>query len=126
MPKPSSIRSSARSVEFRAVGSAARKGENEAWFRGLNERLEERAAVKLRSPETFELVCECAREECTERITVAFADYEDVRADPRHFIMIAAHRDPACERIFSTTGSYAVVEKTGEAARVAENEDPRS
>jgi hypothetical protein len=37
-------------------------GQNEVWFRDLNERLERRALEKL-GGETFEVVCECDRED---------------------------------------------------------------
>lgn len=51
--------------------SEARKGENEAFFRELNERLERHALDKDagRAP-SFQVVRECAREECTARLEV--------------------------------------------------------
>ena len=103
----------------------ARKGQNEAWFRELNERLEERAAVKLGQTDAFDVVCECAREECAERITVAFADYEAVREVPTRFVVVSGHADPTCERVVSSTGVYDVVAKFGDAAAEARLEDPR-
>ena len=108
------------------VTRESRKGANEAWFREVNERLEDRAAGHAGSSDTFEIVCECAREECTERITVAFADYEAVRRRPTHFIIVPGHIDPTCERVDSSTGGYDIVEKFGDAARVARIENPRN
>ena len=97
----------------------ARKGQNEAWFRELNERLEERAAVELGLTDTFEVVCECTREECTERIAVAFVDYEAVRETPTRFIVVPGHADPTCERVVSSNDLSCTVEKFGDAAEEA-------
>lgn len=104
----------------------SRKGANEAWFREVNERLEDRAAGQERRAEAFEIVCECAREECTERITVAFADYERVRRSPTAFMVVQGHLDPTCERLEASTDDYDVVEKFGEAGEVARIENPRN
>lgn len=102
----------------------ARKGANEGWFRDLNERLEHRAADRA-AGEPFEVVCECAREECTERITISFAEYERVRDDGRTFIVLPGHVDLACERVVVSSETYDVVEKFGDAGLVAEIENPR-
>ena len=104
----------------------SRKGENEAWFRELNERLEDRAAGKVGLGDTFEIVCECVREECTERITIPFADYEAVRRIPTRFIVVPGHIDSTCERVVSSAETYDVIEKFGDAARVAQIENPRN
>ena len=103
-----------------------RKGTNEVWFREVNERLEDRAAVRPGSDEQFEIVCECVREECTERIAISFSDYEAVRAKPKAFIVVSGHTDPTCERLISSAGTYNVVEKFGDAALIAEVENPRN
>lgn len=106
--------------------SDARKGENEAWFRELNERLEERAARTNRADQTFEVVCECAWEECTQRIAISFSAYEAVRSEPKAFVVVPGHLDPTCEREVAAYDRYQVVEKFGEAGEVADVENPRS
>ncbi len=98
---------------------------NEGWFRDLNERLEHRAAGDAALGDRFEIVCECSREECTERITVSFAEYERVRIDAKTFIVLPGHADPTCERIVARREGYNIVEKFGEAGAVAEIENPR-
>jgi hypothetical protein len=99
---------------------------NESLFRSLNERLEERAVDRDRGPEeTFELVCECAREECTVRIPVVIAAYEAVRSDATRFIVVTGHADESVERVVGSRDGYEIVEKLGEAALVAEVENPR-
>jgi hypothetical protein len=97
---------------------------NESLFRSLNERLEERALH--RGPdETFEMVCECALEECTLRIPVLIAEYEAVRSEPTKFIVAVGHADESVERVVDSSDGFEVVEKLGEAALVAEVENPR-
>src|ERR1700682_3506754 len=104
---------------------AVRKAANEGWFRELNELLEDRAADRTRFDGAFELVCECAREECTERIPISFSQYEAVRAKSTTFAVVPGHHDPAVERPVLSTEHYDVVEKFGHAAVVAEIENPR-
>jgi hypothetical protein len=103
-----------------------RKGLNEAWFREVNERLEDRAAGRKRLNDTFEIVCECDREECTERITISFADYEAVRRSPTGFLVVRGHVDLASERVERSTELYDVVEKFGDPGLVARIENPRN
>lgn len=104
-----------------------RKGENESFFRELNERLESHAAASEApaSDESFRVVCECATEECTVRLRVPFAEYESVRAGPRQFIVARGHSDPRVERVVSSWPGFDVVEKFGEAGEVAADLDPR-
>jgi hypothetical protein len=102
-----------------------RKGENEAFFRELNERLEQHAVDKRAANGSFEIVCECSLEACTQRLQVTFADYESVRTDETWFILAAGHDDPGIERIVNSTPGYDVVEKVGIAAAAAADCDPR-
>ncbi len=101
-----------------------RKGLNESWFREVNERLEQRADVEGRA-EMFHVLCECEREDCGARITIAFADYERVRADPRAFVVLTTHVDTEVDQVVSTRDDYVVVQKFGDAGLVAEVENPR-
>jgi hypothetical protein len=101
------------------------KGANEALFREVNERLEDRAANGAGQAEAFEIICECAHEECTDRILVTFAEYEAVREHATRFILLPGHADPAVERTIASVGSYEIVEKFGEAGDVAAIADPR-
>ncbi len=104
--------------------SDARKGENEAFFREVNERLEDRAAGATTEP-AFAAVCECAREECAERIEISYEEYERIRSNPKTFLIKPGHSDPSCERVVSWRAGYEVVEKLGDAGTVAMAEDPR-
>lgn len=102
-----------------------RKGENESFFRELNERLERNAAEKHDDERTFQAVCECAAEACTRRLSVSFAEYEWIRDDGARFIVAKRHADPQVERIVKSASGYDVVEKLGQIAEVARDNDPR-
>jgi hypothetical protein len=108
------------------VDRDVRKGQNEAWFREVNERLEDRAVTKLGSAERFRIVCECSAEECAERILISVGEYEAVRAEATTFAILPGHTDPSCERTVTRRDGYIVVEKLGEAAMTAVIENPRT
>jgi hypothetical protein len=107
--------------------SQERRGENEAFFRELNERLETHAFEKGASGEpSFRAVCECATEECTVRLRISLGEYERVRDDARRFIVARGHGDMRFESVVRSSRDYDVVEKFGEAGQVAVRSDPRS
>ncbi len=105
---------------------AVRKARNETWFRDVNERLELHAGLRAGPPPTFEIVCECDREACTERIEVGFAAYERVRRDSTAFIVVPGHADTEIEHVVARRDAYEIVSKLGAAAAVAELSDPRN
>jgi hypothetical protein len=73
------------------------------------------------------VICECADGDCTERLEISVPTYEDVRADPRRYIIVSGHGVPEFESIVEDGDGYQVVEKVdGTAAEVAEETDPRS
>jgi hypothetical protein len=111
-------------IRLQMSESDVRKGENEAFFREVNERLEDRAAAATTEP-MFTAVCECAREDCAERIEISFTAYERIRSAPRAFVIVPGHSDPSCERVVSWRADYEIVEKVGDAGGVAEAKDPR-
>ena len=101
-----------------------RLAHNEAVFRDVNERIEKNLwANEPDEPVAFR--CECARLGCNVLVELTLRTYEDVRADPRHFVLLPGHEIPAVERVVETHPEYLVVEKTGEAGEVAEATDPR-
>jgi hypothetical protein len=103
-----------------------RIGENEALFRQINERVKEVSESFSLVLDTAEFVCECGDATCTERVAVGLADYERVRSNPTQFIVRPGHALPGVESIVEQTPGYDIVEKqAGEAARLAEETDPR-
>jgi hypothetical protein len=106
---------------------AERIGLNEAIFRGVNEQLEELASRFGQPEETLDLVCECGRAECAERIRVPHAEYEAIRSDPLLFAVVPGHEQPEAEEVVRHGDEYDVVRKVAEvAASVARDTDPRA
>ena len=104
-----------------------RIGENEIIFREVNERLRELGESFSFVSETTEFVCECADTSCTERIQMQLPEYEEIRSNPKWFLIIPGHEEPDYERVVEWRDGYAVVEKLpGGPARMAIRDDPRS
>jgi hypothetical protein len=94
-------------------------------FRDVNERIEENA--RRFSVGVREYVCECSRLGCAEMVTLASEEYEGVRAHPTSFLVAPGHVDERVEQVVGgADGRYEVVEKRGEAGRVAADLDERS
>jgi hypothetical protein len=111
----------------------ARRAENEALFRNLNERLKElddrldTVAVGAPVSDREVFFCECGRLDCMARFETTRAEYESVRVHPERFLVLAAHVDESIERVVERHNGFAVVEKNpGVAAEVARVTDPRT
>jgi hypothetical protein len=96
---------------------------NESAFRRVNEGIE-RGRTPVSAESTAAFVCECARLGCTEVLDLTIAEYELVRAHPRRFVIAPGHEVEG-ERVVGAHDGFSVVEKLGEAGRVAEMRDPR-
>ena len=104
-----------------------RIGLNESLFRSVNEQLEELAVQVPEGDGKLDLVCECGRADCTQRIRVERAEYEALRSDPRLFAVVPGHQQPEAEEIVvHETGFDIVRKKPGIAADVARETDPRA
>jgi hypothetical protein len=103
-----------------------RAARNESLFREVNERIED-AATKL-SPMFTEFMCECADDECFERVSLTLVEYSSIReSGPTYFVVSIGHTDPEIERVVDGEADrYDVVQKVGEAAEAAIALDPRS
>jgi hypothetical protein len=101
-----------------------RLGHNEALFRSINERIE--AGTWPAAPsDVVAFRCECAALGCNVLVELTIADYESVRANPRRFLLAPGHEIPAIEQVIRRTDAYVVVQKLGDAGRVADTTDPR-
>lgn len=97
-----------------------RAARNEALFREVNENiasLEERHGTTVTEPV---YICECANAGCAEQLALDPATYRRVREDARLFFVRPGHEDPQLERVVERHRDYFIVEKTGEAGKVAE------
>ncbi len=95
----------------------------EVVYRDVNESIERGIWPGEEDPVAFR--CECARLGCTELITMSTHEYEDVRSDPRRFLLLPGHEGPEIETVVAGGEGYVVVEKRGEAGEVAAQTDPR-
>jgi hypothetical protein len=107
-----------------------RVARNEALFRAFNERVADMAqsfdprgeGASLR----IEFVCECGDVDCLERLELTRSAYEEVRSDPRRFVVAPGHEHPDIECVVARGDGYLVVQKLDEAADIATEDDPRS
>ena len=102
-----------------------RLAKNEAMFRTLNENIVGIATHHGGDEHPYEFVCECATSGCFERITLTLREYERVRGDGTHFLLVPGHEDIEIEQVIAAHEKYVVVEKDGVAGLVADAENPR-
>ena len=98
---------------------------NEAASRGINEKIEE--AYQGEPPANrIDIVCECPSMTCDAGIDVTLDEYEDVRGNARHFVIVPGHFVGDIEWIVFENDRFAVVAKREEIpADVAKDENPR-
>jgi hypothetical protein len=96
---------------------------NEVLFREVNERIREITSP----PSEAEFLCECGNGTCTQPIPMSLGEYERVRADGRHFLIVPGHEQLDIESVVTTEDRYMVVQKRlGTPAEIATATDPRS
>ncbi len=103
-----------------------RVAHNQATFREANERINTAAAVyDVTMPVPF--ICECADPTCSEVVRLELSEYEEIRADSRHFLNVPGHQTAAGEAavVVKELGGYVIAEKVGHAGEVAEALDER-
>lgn len=98
---------------------------NEELFRKVNERIEALSQAVAQDDSMMEYLCECDRPDCYERVKATRSEYEAVRAESTHFIVLAGHEDLRVELVALSNERFLIVEKQGAAAQDAEESDPR-
>jgi hypothetical protein len=107
------------------VGAAEeRLARNEAFFREVNERINDVARGFGGDGDKYEFLCECVDLRCSERIPLTLAEYEAVRADNRRFIVARRHVIREIEAVVERDDDYDVVQKVGVAGDVADELGP--
>ena len=104
--------------------SAIQRAENESTFRRANEDLEQKAQSLSFRDQPTPYLCECDDERCTQVVLLTGEEYEQVRARPRTFLLVADHQSPD-DRVVRTEADYIVIEKTGEKGALVEQRYPR-
>ncbi len=98
--------------------------ENEVRARAVNEAIERGQWPGERDVHSA-FRCECAQAECNLLIELTPREYEDVRSDPRRFIVVRGHERAELETVVRAEPRYLVVQKRDEAGDLAEETDPR-
>jgi hypothetical protein len=107
---------------------AARAARNQSRYREVNERVQRINEAFDGLLELGDWICECANEECSERLQLTHEEYEAVRADGTRFAIVPSddHVVADVELVVERHERYWVVEKIGTAAEVTQALDPRS
>jgi hypothetical protein len=101
---------------------------NEARVREVNQTIEQANEKLGPAPGENELglsiLCECGRRGCDQIVEISSTAYHAVRGEATQFVVVPTHVQPQIERIVQERRDFAVVEKVGAAAGVAERTDP--
>ena len=98
---------------------------NEALFRVANERMSD--WEERHGDSEIELYhCECSELECREKVSLAKGDYERVREDSAHFVVLPGHEKPTVETVVESHEGWFMIEKDPEVQDLVEKTDPRA
>jgi DNA-directed RNA polymerase subunit RPC12/RpoP len=103
----------------------ARIAKNEDRARSFNETLE-RGGRGHGADGVAEFLCECGNADCSRTIEIPIAEYEEVRRNPKRFIIAVGHTADDVEVVVTEKRSYIIVEKLGGPGKIAEDLDDRS
>jgi hypothetical protein len=101
--------------------------DNQSMFRMVNERVTswpERQAAP--SAERLMFYCECADPKCFERVFLTAGEYEAIRAESTHFVVVEGYLFPEAERVVAERNGHQVVEKNDDLRGGLERTDPRN
>lgn len=98
---------------------------NEATIRDVNEGIE-RGQWPGEEDTPVGFRCECARLGCNQLVELSVREYEEIRSNPRRFVLAPGHEFPDVETVVETGARYIIVEKRDLAGEVAERHDPRA
>ena len=103
-----------------------RAARNEALFREVNEAIEGLHQRFESAGKKASFFCECSDKDCLTRIEATLTEYEQVRGNPLHFIVVPGHERLDVEHVVRRLDAYFVVSKDSPVAeRIAEGTDPR-
>ena len=97
---------------------------NEAMFRAGNERMAQWEERRF-GEEYEEYFCECANADCHDKVKLTFTEYEHVRSDSTHFLIVSGHEVPDIETVIERHDGWMVIEKDPEVQHVVEATDMR-
>lgn len=101
-------------------------GRNEDEARSANEVVSvEGERDRIRGHEPLAVLCECGDRQCHEPLTMTVDEYEEIRSEPDHFAVLPGHEILDAEHVISRRDGYLIVQKYGDAGKVATAGDPR-
>ena len=95
---------------------------NEARFRAINEALEQEAS----DAEIAGFVCECGDLECAALIHLPFSTYQEVRSNPRRFVVRPGHESVDAEDVVERGARFVIVEKHEDLAHIVDPGEART
>lgn len=93
--------------------------ENEVRFRAINEDIH-RGRPATGGQARVPFVCECGDADCQRLVELTPAEYQAVRAEPRHFAIVEGHEVASAEVVVERHETFCVVRKVGVGADIAE------
>ena len=71
------------------------------------------------------VACECGVADCEGVLAISRPEYEQVRSDPRQFVILPTHLIPEVEDVVQEGDGFLIVAKRGSAEDTAVRTDPR-
>jgi hypothetical protein len=103
-----------------------RVSRNEAMYRAVNREIEQATRELGEGPQDrVEVICECGADGCSAALEITLAEYDDAHVQRDRFVVAPGHEDTEIERVVTRAERYLVVDKFGEAERIAEAEEQR-
>ena len=100
-----------------------RVARNETVFRAVNREIEH-ASEELGDRE-LEVLCECGSTGCRGLVAVSADVYDSVHERRDRFLVLPGHEHPEIETVIERSEGYVIVDKFGDAEKIAEEEhDP--
>jgi len=96
---------------------------DEAAFREANEQIRQAQRELKPDAERVPFLCECEERSCREPILLPPAEYELIRSESTHFVIVSGH--PTDGDVVSERDGHAVVRKSGRGGDIAIETDPR-
>ena len=103
-----------------------RVSRNEAMYREVNREIERASKHPgQQSHDRFEVICECGEDGCSATLELTAGEYDDTHSQRDRFVVAPGHENERIEHVVKRTERYLVVDKFGDAERVAESEETR-
>lgn len=102
-------------------------GRNEHDARTANEVVSvEGEHERMLGHEALAVTCECGDRACHRPVTMSVDDYEEIRSEPDQFVVLDGHEIEDAERVVARREQYLIVQKYGDAGKIATDGDPRN